>query len=67
MNIGTKEMFRGWLLEVKRMTYTKYSELPTDKKQAIQKEYANKHKSMSKSTVILTEAPKEENLVGIDV
>lgn len=40
--IGTKETMRGWLQDHKHLTYSAYSELPTEKKLAIQSEYQKK-------------------------
>jgi len=40
--IGTRETFRSWLLEVKGLTYTKYTKLDPKVKQTIQKEYRGK-------------------------
>ncbi len=42
MTIGTRERFRNWLASVKRMTYSKYSNLDVKTKQAIEKEYRGK-------------------------
>jgi hypothetical protein len=40
--MGTKEKFRGWLLDKKGMTYTKYTSLAIDVKRAIYEEYHKK-------------------------
>ena len=39
---GTRAVMGSWLLTKKRMTYTKYSHLPTAEKLAIQKEYTGR-------------------------
>ena len=54
--IGTKRELRAWLQSMKRMTYTKYSSLPTDVKQDLMEEYKKKLQT-SRSTVVV-EAPK---------
>ena len=41
---GTRAVMGSWLSTVKRMTYTKYSHLPTVEKLAIQKEYGTRGK-----------------------
>lgn len=41
---GSRSVFGSWLQTKKRMTYTKYSHLPTAEKVAIQKEYAGRGK-----------------------
>lgn len=51
MKIGTKELFRSWLLEVKRVSYTKYCAFATDMKKTIYKEYTGKNRKQSKSAV----------------
>jgi len=41
---GTRGVFNSWLTNKKGMTYSKYTQLPTDKKLAIQEEYGTKGK-----------------------
>jgi hypothetical protein len=41
---GTRAVLGSWLQTKKRMTYTKYSNLPTAEKVAIQKEYQGRGK-----------------------
>jgi hypothetical protein len=44
--VGTKAVLASWLASVKHITYTKYSNLPTEDKLNIQKEYGARNKEV---------------------
>lgn len=57
---GTKALMGQWLMQHKKMTYSKYSQLPTAKKLEIQKEYGSRKAPSSLPIVVESESVPQE-------